>query len=481
MKQIWAKVLAFFAKVLKISIVPPEVAGADDNILRWWEVYCCKAPWLSYDYVTASGKKRNRKRLSLNMPKVLCSEMAGLVLAEPPNVDAGDLVSNLITREDLWKNLRKSTEWAGAAGGQVLKVLVSSKSEGEEKKNTVSLDFVKAQSFIPLAWDNTQVFEGTFVDRRVVGKKSLIRVETHRRAPAGGYTITQKVFDEQTGLEVALDQFDPNLEPETTVPAEATSLPLFVYIPNPEANNIEPESPLGIALYANALDTIKAIDVAFDSMHMDVVFGKPRVALPGTVMRGYYDADGIKRSGFDPDEEVYLRIEGDDANKMMPVNLSNDLHPDQYTLAINTNLKLLAMQTGFDAGYFSFDGESVKTATEVISDNSHTYKTMQAFRDNLSKGLIQIFQVINQLGTYYKIEGAERNKVPTIQWDDSVIEDRNSKAKYWTDLSMNKLVDRTTALQKIHGIDEKAAKEMADKISKETATITSDSLFGVGA
>lgn len=480
MKSIWAKVLAFFTKILKISVIPPEVTGADDNIMRWWEIYRCKAPWLSYDYVTAGGKKKNRIRLSLNMPKVLCSEMAGLVLAEPPTVDAGKLVENLIDKESLWKNLRKSTEWAGATGGQVLKVLVSSVGEGEAKKNTLSLDFIKAQSFIPLAWDNTEVLEGSFVDRRIIGKRALVRVETHKRAKEGGYTITQKVFDEATGLEVALDQFDPNLEPETAIPKEIT-LPLFVYIPNPEANNIEPESPLGISLYGNSLDTLKAIDTAFDAMHMDVVLGKPRVALPGTVMRGYYDQDGKKCQGFDPDEEVYLRLEGDDADKMKPVNLSNELHPDQYTMAINTNLKLLAMQTGFDAGYFSFDGESVKTATEVISDNSHTFKTMQAFRENLSEGLIKLFRVINELGAFYGIKGADKSKAPTIQWDDSVIEDRNSKAAYWTDLFNNKLVDRSTALQKVHGIDKAAADAMAAAIAKETATVTSDSLFGAGA
>lgn len=480
MKQIWAKVLAFFAKILGVSIVPPEVSGADENILRWWEVYRCKAPWLSYDYVTASSKRKTRARLSLNMPKVLCSEMAGLVLAEPPTVDGGALVDTLIKQEDLWKNLRKTTEWAGATGGQVLKVLLGSKGEGAEKKNTLALDFVKAQSFIPLAWDNTEITEGSFIDRRAIGEKKLVRVETHRKAAEGGYTITQKVFDETTGIEVALSQFDESLEPETIIPKEI-SMPLFVYIPNPEANNIEPESPLGISIYANALDTLKAIDTAYDSMHMDVVFGKPRVALPGTVMRGYYDENGKKCMGFDPDEEVYLRLEGDDADKMKPINLSNELHPDDYKTVIQTNLDLLAMQTGFDAGYFSFDGQSVKTATEVISDNSHTYKTMQGFRANLSEGLIKLFRVVNELGAFYGIAGADKAKVPTIQWDDSVIEDRNSKATYWTDLFNNKLVDRATAIQKIHGIDETAAAAMAAKIAKETATVTSDSLFGAGA
>lgn len=476
MKSFWAKVIKFFVDILKLSTIPPEVTGADENILRWWEVYRSNSPWLSYDYVTAGGKKRNRRRLSLNMAKVVCSEMAGLVLAEPPTVNSGKLVEKLIEKEKLWDNLRRNLEWQGATGGQVLKVCLGSEGEGEMKKNVLSLDYIKALSFIPLAWDNTEVTEGSFLDRRIIGKNTLVRVETHKKGAGGkGYVITQKVFDEQTGLEVPLAQFNPNLEEETTLPE--LTMPLFAYIRNPEANNIEPESPVGMAIFANAMDTLQALDIAFDGMNSDVVFGKPRVALPGTVMRGYYDEDGKKQVGFDPNEEIFLRLEGDDADKMKPVNLSSELHPEQYKNYIQAYLNILAIQTGFDAGYFTFDGVSVKTATEVISDNSHTFKTMQGFRANLSEGLTRIFQVVNELGAFYHIEGADKAIIPTITWDDSVIEDRNSKATYWTDLVNNKLVDRATAIQKIHGLDETKAAEMAAKISKENATMTIDSII----
>jgi len=476
MKSFWAKVIKFFVDILKLSTIPPEVNGADENILRWWEVYRSKSPWLSYDYITAAGKKRNRRRLSLNMAKVACSEMAGLVLAEPPVVEAGALVEKLIEKEKLWDNLRRNLEWQGATGGQVLKVCIGSEGEGVEKKNVLSLDYIKAMSFIPLAWDNTEITEGSFLDRRVINKKTLVRVETHKKGVGGkGYVITQKVFDEQTGLEVPLSQFNANLEEETILPN--LSMPLFAYVRNPEANNIEPESPLGMSLFANAMDTLQALDIAFDGMNSDVIFGKPRVALPGTVMRGYFDQDGIKQVGFDPNEEIFLRLEGDDADKMKPVDLSTTLHPEEYLKYINGYLNIFAMQTGFDAGYFTFDGVSVKTATEVISDNSHTFKTMQGFRANLSEGLIKIFKVVNELGAFYKIEGADKSKIPAITWDDSVIEDRNSKATYWTDLVNSKLVDKATALMKIHGLDETKAAEMAEKIGKETATVTADSIF----
>lgn len=476
MKSLWSKVLAFLAKLVGISTmpaVPPEVNGADQSILEWWAIYRSRAPWLNYEYVTADTKKRRRRRFTLNLAKTICAEMAGLVLAENPEVEAGMLVKGLIEKERLWDTLRKTTEFQGALGGQILKVCLGSDKSG---KPEISLDFVKAQNFIPLSWDNTEVYDASFLDRRVIKKTALVRVETHRRNPeAPGYIITQKVFNEETGIEVPLSQFDESLEEQTVLPGIERAL--FAYIRNPEANNIEPESPLGISLYANALDTLQSLDLAFDGMKTEILMGRQRVALPGLVMRPYLDPEsGEKKLGFDPTDEAYIRLEGDDADKFKPSDLSGQLRMEQYKLGIQTLLDLLSVQVGFSAGYFAFDGTSVKTATEVVSDNSKTFKTMQAFRANLDAGLKHVFSVVNELGQIYSIAGADTRE-PQITWDDSVIEDRNSRTQYWSDLHQNKLVDKVTALQKIHGIDEETAKAMAEKITNENKSLVMDSIF----
>lgn len=472
MKGLWEKVRAFLAKLFGVGTMPVEVSNSDALIASWWDVYRAKAPWLPYSYVTFDAVKRTRTRFSLNVAKVICAEMAGLVLSEEPAVDAGPVVADVLKRELFWANFRQALEVQGALGGQALKLYTS--GDGESRR--INIDFVKANNFIPLAWDNAEVYEAAFLDRRIKGDKRYVRVETHKRVP-GGYVITSKAFNEQTGIEESLESMWPGVAPEVTV---AIDRPLFVYIRNPEANNLDPESPLGISLYANALDTLQAIDLTFDSLKTEIVMGRQRIAIPGLMARGYLDPEtGRHKLGFDPTEEAYIKLEGDDADKMKPVDLSGQLRIEPYRQAIQINLDLLAMQTGFSAGYFSFDGASVKTATEVVSENSKTYKTIQAYRDVVDRELKNFFMAINALAKVYEIAGSVEVE-PTIAWDDGVIEDRNSKMKYHADLVGARLEDRVTAIMKVHGIDEAAAEAMLEKINAENVTITNAALFGAG-
>lgn len=484
---IWAKIIQILAKIFGLQTIPPEVTENDTTLTEWWQIYRCKAPWLDQSYVTVDGKKRQRRRLQLGMGKIVCAEMAGLVLAEAPDVDAGELVDTVIEKEKLWDSERRSLEYQGALGAQVLKICLGKDRDG---KDTIGLDYVKAQNFIPLAWDNDMVYEGSFLDRRVIAGKPFVRVETHRRArpdsgnpeaPTSGYVITNKAYNEETQIEVPLDKFGEGIEPEIHISSEK---PLFAYIRNPEANNINPESPTGISIFANATDTLHALDVAFDQFYSEVELGGRRIALPGTVFRKYVEHldDGTSKqiSYFDPSDRVFLRLEGDDAEKFKPSDLTFDIRSEQFKGAIQTMLDILAMQTGFDAGYFSFDGTSVKTATEVISENSHTYKTMAGFRDNLDAGLKHIFTVINELGKTYNIPGATDKEV-TIAWDDSVIEDRTARMNYYSQLYQNGLLDLESALVKIHHTSKEDAVAMAAKIKGEKKTVGADALFGTGS
>lgn len=483
--SLWTRILAFLKKIFGLTSLPVEVTSVDNHLTEWWAIYRHEPSWIKMEFVTTDGKKRSRSRLQLGMGKIACAEMAGLVLSEEPDVNAGGLVKSVIEKELLWDNLRRSTEYMGALGAQILKVGIGTNEEG---KPDITLDFIKAANFIPLSWDNSGVFEGSFLDRRMIGGKPYVRIETHKKARgedgkiANGYEVTNKVYCEETEKEAPLDLFGDGVKEKESI---AIDIPLFAYVRNPEANNVDPEAPTGISLFANAVDTIKAIDVAFDQFYSDIELGGRRIALPGSVFRRYqeYDAEaGINRSVsyFDPADRVFMRLEGDDAEKFEPKDLTYDIRAEQFKQAIQILLDLFAFQIGFDAGYFAFDGTSVKTATEVISENSHTYKTLQGFRANLDKGLKHIFSVINALGKTYGIEGAEE-KEPSIEWDDSVIEDRNSRSTYYSSLYSSGLIDLESALSKVHRLPEKDAKAMAEKILNEKKEVTAGAIFGVGA
>lgn len=458
MNRLWIKVIQFLAKAFGVQVVPPEVANQDACLSEWWEIYRSKAPWLPYKFITADAVRRERKRLTLNPAKIACAELAGLVLAEQPDV-TGPI--DILESNNFWANFRRSFEYQAALGGQAIKLY--------KHGDTIGIDFVKAYNFIPLTWDNVCVTEGSFIDRRVKGSKSYIRIETHRKTD-NGYLITSQAFDEQTNIETSLDDLWPGIEPSVTV---ETKYPTFVYIQNPEANNVDPESPLGMSIFANSIDTIKALDITFDSLNTEITMGRQRVVLPSNVMRGYIDPDsGARRLGFDPTDEAYIRLEGDDADGFKPVDLSGQLRITEYKDAIQTLLNLFAVQIGFDAGYFSFDGKSMKTATEVISENSHTYKTIQAYRDVIKTALTQLFNAINELSG-----GTES---VNITFDDGVIEDRNSKTKYYTDLYNAGLVSQAEAIAAIRGIDIDSATKIADVIKKDKVQVTASNIFGPG-
>jgi A118 family predicted phage portal protein len=73
----------------------------------------------------------------------------------------------------------------------------------------------------------------------------------------------------------------------------------------------------------------------------------------------------------------------------------------------------------------------MKTATEVISENSKTFKTKQAIENQIKYGTINIMNAIRELGRLYNI-GTTTDEYDII-FNDSVIEDRNSKTKYYTE------------------------------------------------
>jgi A118 family predicted phage portal protein len=473
MLRLWGKVFEFLKKIFGIKSMPAQVVNGDTLVNYWWDIYASHAPWLPISYVTANGLKNSHTRRTLNPARAICAEVARLVMAEPPEVTGSKLVLDVIKENDLWRNLRKHLEFQCALGGMALKA--------RPENGKIVIDFVTASNFIPLAADNCRVTEASFIDRRVSGDKVYVRIETYRRnLDANGkvvnYTVSSVAFDEASQLAVPLDVIWPNVKPSVDVDI---TVPPFVYISNPEANNIDPESPLGISIFHNAIDALKSLDITFDEFVWEVESGQRRIALPGVCMRKYLDEEtGDERIGLNTGDRVYVRLEGDDAEKFKPTDLTFDIRVEQFSKALNVGLNLLATLCHFDAGYFSFDGISVKTATEIISESSHTYRLREDYRSATDKGLKDLFAAVNLLGALYKVPGT--SEVETgLAWDDGVIEDRNSKAKYHVGLVAAGLEDKISAIKAIHGVNEERANEIATSIAKDNPVIVTDP-YGVG-
>lgn len=259
----------------------------------------------------------------------------------------------------------------------------------------------------------------------------------------------------------------PDLEEEARI--EGLTRPLFVYIRPNTANNFDMYSPLGISIYANALDTLKTLDIAYDSFQREFRLGKKRILVPQSAIKTVVDPQSGKMSRyFDAEDEAYqaMNFESEDAIKDISVELRVNEHID----AINSILNLLSMQLGFSAGTFTFDSQGLKTATEVVSENSKTFRTKNSHETIVEEGIKELVDVIVNVAELYDIFTAPDDYDVTVDFDDSIAEDRAANATYYMTLQSAGLISKKYALQRILDLTEEQAEEMLQEIKDENAT-----------
>lgn len=457
-----------------------------DLIDTWKDLYRgYHKPWHHIEYETIDGTK-TRKMDTMNMAKTSAAEMASLVYNEKCEISIGDdenetaeFINDVLKKNKFDKKFQDFLEYSFAMGGIVIKPYAENKE--------VKLSFVTADCFIPISWSNETITEGVFINETQKGKKKYTLLEWHTWED-GVYTVTNELYESEYGNDlgrpVTLDTLYPGLDPVVGMPRVEKTL--FTYFKPNTANNIDTQSPLGIPIYANALPTMKSIDTAFDSFHREFRLGKKRILVPEAMIRTVIDEQGIPQRYFDATDETYEAFVGDMDDTEMK-DISVELRVDEHIAAINALLNLYAMQTGFSSGAFTFDGQSMKTATEVVSEQSKTFKTKQSHEVIIESGLIDLIESILIVADLYKIYTNAEELEISVAFDDSIAEDKQAEIDKQISLVLNELQSRKRAIKKIFGVSDDEAKLIVAEIEEEklgnepSPTDDNDStLFGAG-
>ena len=133
--------------------------------------------------------------------------------------------------------------------------------------------------------------------------------------------------------------------------------------------------------------------------------------------------NGTKVPIFDNDQtEFYILPEDDDSvksNNYVKVE-SPQLRTEDIIKALQTNLNLFGRKVGLGDDYYSFeDGGIYTNTTQVISSNSKFYKTRQKHANGIEEAVIDLVKAI-----YYLETNKEYVKDITVDFDDSIVEDR---------------------------------------------------------
>lgn len=490
-------------------------------------------PWHVVPVVAVGAKPNETRQLfRLNTAKAVSAELASLVWGEECEFSVSTagweeqvnedgvivnpdplkgFIDDVLRRNAFGEKLQELIEQGMALGGAAIKVWhdVRRDREGNEIPDTgaIRLGYCMADQFVPLAWDNAQITEGVFISRRARKGWYYTRLEWHRW-DGETYTITNELYkaDMQRGANAdsqdilgircptaELAELYPGLEPETVIPVEES---LFSYFRTPIANNIDDNSPLGVSIYANALETLHAIDICYDSFVTEFRLGKKKIIVPARFLRAVVDPQtGRQVRYFDPNDETYVGVADDDGTAGIH-DISVELRVEEHVAALNALLSILCLQIGFSATTFSFDAQNgLKTATEVVSENSKTYKTIKTVQNQLRPMLEHMVRNIIDVAILYGMEwqGQSVERLAAGGWevkvtfDDGVTQDRQTNLNEGVMLVNSGLLSKFTFLTDRkygQGMTEKDALAELERIRQEKQTTIDETqvrLFGGGA
>ena len=460
------------------------------------------APWHRVLAPTIDNPRNQRELYRMDTAKAVCAELAGLVWSEQCDVHVSqegmqeqlldEFVQDVLVKNGFWTKMQEHLEQSLALGGGAIKAWYDEKRDSQGNivpdSGCIRLGFCMADQFIPTTWDNAQVTDGVFISRQAKGGYYYTRLEWHKwdgltyyitnelyraeQKDTPGYTESQDIL----GFRYPLNEIYPFLNEETALQGLTTSL--FAYYRTAIANNIDDNSPLGVSIYANALSTLRALDVCYDSFIREFQLGKKRIIVPAQCLRTVVDpVSGDMRRYFDATDEAFVALATDDTDALKIQDNSVELRVDEHERAINAFLSILCLQLGFSAGTFTFDrATGLKTATEVISENSKTYKTIKAQQLQIKMAIAKIIDAIIQIAQLYDLRWkgysirqlAARGWETKVVFDDSILQDRQTNINEGILLTTNGLMSKKRFLvEKLGYTEEEALQELKD-ISKES-------------
>ncbi|MBQ4165769.1 MAG: phage portal protein, partial [Oscillospiraceae bacterium] len=321
--------------------------------------------------------------------------------------------------------------------------------------NGVKLDFVEADSFIPTKWDNIGISGAAFCSKLTHDGKSYRLAEAQELS--GDELVTENRLYSENGASVKLTDVLPALCEKSVI--KGLSKPLFVYIGTGHSASSEC-SLLGASVFAGAEDTLKSIDVVFDSLEREFVLGKKRIIVPYYAVRGEYDENGDIKRYFDVNDEVFQAMSVSDTEELKITDNTAELRVEEHTKALSMLLDMLCMQVGLSEGTLSYMDGTIKTAAEVVSRSSKTYRTGAYYRAMVSEALAQVMQNICVLGKMGGLLSDGASEKASLMLADGAAEDDGTRIERAVMLYNAGIISKVRAISQIYGISIEEAMSM---------------------
>lgn len=435
----------------------------DDKIAEWWQWYTATHAWYS-STTTVDGKTFKVERISIKPARMVCQEWASLLMNERTLVATDNDVVN--TWLDAWLKRTKfmshgqglvERAFALGTGGWALRGEDIQVSEVDGRVMPSPNARIIAQRFdarhvIPLSYDEDTCSECCFRSSVTIRGARYDQLQLHLKGDDGTYVIETALFDKD-GKYVELEDMAARIE-------TLSEVPLFALVRPGLENTIADFSPFGVSVFDDALGAVRLTDVAINTLYNDLYLGQKMLFLDERMLD--VGSDGKIVVPRESDQQLFRKAEMD-AGQSPIEDYNPDLRVTDSRMALTTALETLGQRTGLGADYFSLEeAGGVKTATEVVSDNSDLFRNVRKHENVLEPAIATIIEGIISLARVFGESLPEDFGGVSVTFDDSVIEDTEAlRARDLREVGSG-MMQPWEYRVKWYGDDEKTAKERTE-------------------
>lgn len=431
-------------------------------IYRWSKMYINESPWLNDDVK------------GLNLPAAICSEMARLVTMESSINITGGSKAEMIKEgiQPFLNEISNYTEFACSTGGVVFKPYLSQKG--------IEIDVVRAGDFYPVEFNSAgEITAAIFPEFKRVGKNLYTRLEYHALY-GSRYSIVNKAFISKKamvktddivnlGQEINLEEVPEWSDIAPYVEFQNADRMLFSYFKIPLANNTDIHSPLGVSIYARAVNQIRDADEQYGAVLWEYKSKETAIQAADEFFRKNRQGEVILPKG---KERLYRamgpNVMSRDGNPFFNA-YSPEIRDESFFNGYNRIIQKVEFNCGLAYGTLSDPQVVDKTAEEIKASKQRSYATVKSIQNSLGNALenlvsaVEVWMSLGGIATEGKVE-------VSCSWDDSLVTDKKYETEQLrADFSMGVVGPVEYRMKRFGETEEQAIKmlKQASQFSQE--------------
>lgn len=236
--------------------------------------------------------------------------------------------------------------------------------------------------------------------------------------------------------------------------------PMFGVFRTPQANNVDLGTALGLPIYADAIEEMKDLDVAY-SRNAGEIFDSEKIILADD--RLMYDSGKNLKSRGPADVKLphYVKNVFGSSPEEFYQEINPQLNTDTRLSGINALLSQIGYKCGFSNGYFVFnEATGIQTATGVEAEQQRTVQLVKDVRDKLEACLNGAIYAMSVYADLYSLAPVGNYEVVYDFGD--ILYSHEADKQQWYAYAVQNRIPFWYYLMKFEGMTEEEAKALVE-------------------